>query len=269
MVYDHAENHWRQKMLATLALLRLNVSSQCEKSMKNFCKILLMVSFLVGCFSFDNRLPDEDFATIQNLKDLEGIYRNKADTKARVLQPATYTNTIGPYDPNDDNLEREDLSEIIWPAKRINGRGPILPNDLSIDTVDHKRIVAIKVQVVDDDVLCVQGLGVAGKLEKEQAFVKGVDFEIKEKRIILKPKSSFMIDPYFIGSISEKAEFGLDSQGTVKYRNKSNMTGLAVTFIPSANGFTAELRYEKASPELVRELTSGSNSTPCQARVEP
>jgi len=170
----------------------------------------IVVSALTGCFA--SRPPDNvDFGAAQSLRDLEGTYWN-----------------LGEFDPKQTPAAY--LSKIIWPG---------------LEESRHRSIQTIVVRAMGDTGLSVQALSSSG-VAKEQAFVRGKDFEFSGGRLRL--------GSYWENSLKEPEagglffahttkELGVDRKGQGKYKSRQTVAGAAYLVVPVAMSQTNEVRF--------------------------
>ena len=167
--------------------------------------IVLALALVTGCFTGPS--DNAGFGSIQDLAQLDGVYRNLGDSgnpQARVL-----------------------LSEIIW------------PEDTSLP---HKSIDAIEVREIAAGTLIVNALR-RGVVIKEDTFVEGVNFTLQSGRIRLKHGMSFPNDN-IAGAAYTQIDMGIDKRGQGKYRESGAFIGVAL-LIPVALAGSSDVRFER------------------------
>lgn len=173
--------------------------------------ILGAVICLSGCY-LETKV-NEEFDQVNNLRALNGAYRN-----------------LGKVAPS--SIRTFYLSNIIW------------PND---EKLDHKTIDVIEVENIGEKSLAVRALQM-GLVIKEDVFIEGKDFEFAEGRIKLPTKREWTgSSPGSVGpgGYVESIELGVDRSDQGKARE--SVTGAALVFLmfPLAVSGSEEVRFEK------------------------
>ena len=150
---------------------------------------LCITLILSGCFSF-NTVPKDnaEFAAIEHLSDLDGIYQNQGEGESG---PAPYY-----------------LSTLIWPKEKIA----------------PKTFMTIEVKAINETTIQIKGKGWADTVVKERILIEGKDFDLHSGRIILRKQigvSGFQSGEVIVGPYSNNSELGLDQQGHGKLKDSS------------------------------------------------
>jgi len=166
--------------------------------------LFFLLSIISGCHSVP---PDNvDFAQINNIKELEGVYNNYGEGKP---------NTRFVY-----------LSQLIWQKE---------------EGLNHFLIQSVDIKMVNDKTLLIRGLAENGSIIKEEAFIEGKDFELAAGLISLPGNCGF---PYPIVGISyENSELGIDMKNDGKCKTRTTSAGLLALAIPLILIETEEFRF--------------------------
>lgn len=167
--------------------------------------IIFIIVIINGCISVSTPRDNAPFSYINNLQQLEGIYKNKSAES------------------------RSFLSYIIW-------------EDLSFQ--QHNAINTIEVRKITEDTLEVKALGYDGNILKKGQFVNGKDFKFKEGKLVVKNRwraaESVMVGPNY-----RWVALGIDSQGQGKSRSIEGGAGLVYLYFPVVYGGYDDVRFEK------------------------
>ncbi|MCE5293730.1 MAG: hypothetical protein LLF94_03850 [Chlamydiales bacterium] len=171
--------------------------------------IIFMIIIIVGCISVSTPRNNAPFKQIDNLHQLEGVYKNRS--------------TDG----------TDFLSRLIWKEAEDN-----------ISVKQHDAINTIEVRKITEDTLKVKALGHHGTILKQGQFVNGKDFKFKEGKLLIKVRwraaVGVMVGPNFTW-----VALGIDTQGQGKSQVFEGGAGLVYLFVPAVGGDYSELRFEK------------------------
>ena len=138
-----------------------------------------------------------DFAEIDHLSELDGIYQNIGEAAFTVY-----------------------LSRVIWPEA---------------DYDFHNRVTAVEVRANGDKELRVMAIR-EDDIEKEQTFYRGEHFEFESGRLVLKHGFGFHIPKedgdVALGLTHKTIEIGISEQGHGKIRDKTSFAGVAFLVVP-------------------------------------
>jgi hypothetical protein len=173
--------------------------------------LILVVIFLsYGCVMFTGPPNNVGFDAIEDLHQLDGIYRNQGEGSDL---------TGVPY-----------LSAIIWRSDK---------------SLNHAQIQEIEVKALNDKTLLVNAY--IGKIIcKTDEFTKGIDFKFSDGKITLKRDAGLYKDGgVIVGPYYENIEIGLDKHGDGKYRQKFSVAGIVYLVLPVAGGGRDDFRYKR------------------------
>ena len=178
--------------------------------MKCFVLGLALAALLLqGCIS-TGPPGNAHFADINNVEQLAGVYRNLGEQRKDA--PPVY------------------LSAQIWPERK-----------------DHSAITTIEVEALDSKTLLVKAHGKDGVV-KEETFVAGKDFEIRDGRVRLKEAVGFAglieTQAHAMGPTYERDEIGVDRRGHGKLSKRTGFVGLFM-MVPVAFGVREDVRFRR------------------------
>ncbi len=173
---------------------------------------LLPVTLVGGCFV--SKPPQNvGFGHVTTLRELEGRYRNLGEAKEG--EPPQY------------------LSAIIWPSSHP---GP-------------DSIATIEVRATGDTLVTVRAIGADGTTMKISTFTRGVQFDLHEGRLLLRPKSQGVVPAQdgevILGAVFETVELGIDAHGDAKYKSTQTAAGVVYLVIPIVGGGSTEVRFRR------------------------
>ena len=172
---------------------------------------ILPLLLLCSCISTAPR-ENAPFASIQQLDELSGIYKNKGVTGEDL--PAVY------------------LSKIIWPSDNN-----LRHDEIEMIEVTHPATETIEVRAFSRNVAV-----------KSSRFVENIDFKIKNGRLVLEDEAGiagFKTGEPLVGPYHGSRELGIDSRGQGKYRSSFSVAGLVYLVVPIAMGGTDDVRFER------------------------
>jgi len=168
--------------------------------------------FLSGCFT--SGPPDNlGFSEIVQLNDLDGVYENLGEGGSFELR----------------------LSQLVWP---------------DVEDLEHTQINRIEVRAIDKNTLSVTATDKIAVIVKDEDFVAGKDFKIKDgviqlsRRVVIPPLDSESMT-HFLGIGYEDVDIGLDEAGHGKYRSKGVTGGLLFMWFPIAAGGSNDVRFRR------------------------
>lgn len=170
---------------------------------------MLAAVVITGCISANPEF-NSDFASIDGLKTLNGVYRNRGEC-AEGISP-TY------------------LSALVWP---------------SAADIDHPAIATVVVRATDEHSLQILAYS-ADDLVKRAHLVQGRDFTLRSGRIRLRRglhMAGLHVGDPMIGPYYRQDELGIDQAGHGKYRTKGAVAGLVYAVLPFALGVKEDVRF--------------------------
>lgn len=167
--------------------------------------VVIVVAVLEGCISFHAPPESAAFEPIRNLRQLEGVYRNRGESERRSYY----------------------LSVVIWGDMHMGDPDAI--QEVAVRVVDEKRVL---VTARSDD----------GFLQKK-IFEKGKDFEIVGGRIRVQQEFG-MANEGTAGPTYNGSELGIDTKGHGKFKSTFAFAGI-VLLIPAAIYEVDEVRFVK------------------------
>lgn len=171
--------------------------------------LMLAAVAVAGCISATPE-RNSDFASIDDLTMLNGVYQNRGES-AEGIAP-TY------------------LSTLVWP---------------SATNIDHLAITTIDVRAKDEHSLMIRAYS-TNALVKEDRLVQGKDFTLHSGRIRLMRGlylAGFKAGEPLVGPYYRQDEIGIDQTGHGKYRTQGAVAGLVYAFLPIAVGVKEEVRF--------------------------
>ncbi|MCP4163041.1 MAG: hypothetical protein GY760_23520 [Deltaproteobacteria bacterium] len=177
--------------------------------MKNYFLILIITISLSSCISFSKPGKTLDFASVETVYEIDGLYKNKGIPRGF------------------------HLSELLW--RWTLNTAPI-----------HDEIELIEI-VSDDEKLIVKAIKNSSVLYQKE-YLEGQDFKIKNGKIHLYAfKMKRRPDDKTVGPSFQRELLGLDIKGNIKY--ESQMFGLVLvkSLIPVFAADFSEERFEKIS----------------------
>lgn len=182
---------------------------------KNITLILLCLSIMLyGCSLKFGPMNNAEFTRVENIKQLEGIYKNIGEGNKEYSSYIIY------------------LSSIIW------------PNDKAMD---HSSIESVEIRTTNNVDLMAIAHG-KDDIKKQTVFIRNKDFKISSGRIILARVVSiagFREGEAMLGIYGGQIEIGLDKNGQGKYRTKGSVVGLAFCVMPIAMNVREDIRFVK------------------------
>ena len=161
--------------------------------MKKYVKVVvfgILVFINVGCVSKVAPVGDAGFKKIQDIKELNGCYKNVGES---------------------GNKRKTDLSYFIWKDKKI----------------EHKNITTMCVSTIDSNSISLIGKDKNNKTLYTQKYSKGNDFTIESGKITLKNKLGVANDN-FAGATYESVVIGLDTEGNGRVQRGDTFAGVAL-----------------------------------------
>lgn len=177
--------------------------------MNKFILLVLITILVSGCASFSYPPNNKEFKKINNFKEIEGTYLNKAEPHHRFSY----------------------LSHIIWRNKiiKFNGKN-IQSKEIKYIKVSAKKKNLVVSAIKNDCIIY------------SKTYVYGKDIEITDGEIIL---NDIGFTSIVVGPGYEKRVIGLDTSGDGKYKSTSYVAGLAYFILPVAAVGIHEKRYKK------------------------